>query len=178
MMSYKDLYGALIQMVIHAEGISWSRLYNFLMGNSILVLAWATVYASNQRTTVTGVVLSTICLLGGFSGIAWAELGARTRKHVEQHFEQALAIEERPGVWEEGIDRKMWPFTAAQGVRNSARSYSTNQFLLKGMPLGFTVLYGVMLVATWFGRYLRRLTAQSSGPLARIRSPRPLTAVV
>ncbi len=152
MISPNDLYGALVQMVIHAEGISWNRLYNFLMGNSILVLAWATIYASTQHSWLTGVVLSAICVLGGLSGIAWAELGWRARRHVELYFSQALRIEQDPKLWEVAIDDTLKPFKGSEPIRDSARWYSTNQFLLTGMPIAFTVLYVIMLIASWYGR--------------------------
>jgi hypothetical protein len=139
-------------MVIHAEAISWNRLYNFLMGNSILVLAWATVYASTQASILTRVVLTAICLLGGGSGVAWASLGGRTRKHVQRHFDQALEIEQTPPMWEDGIPNELKPFTGTSAIRDSAKWYSTNHFLLKAMPWAFTALYTVMLVATWWGR--------------------------
>jgi hypothetical protein len=89
MICRRDLHAALIQMVIHAESISWNRFYNFLMGNSILVLAWATIYGSQDRSILSSIVLSAICVFGASSGVAWAELGKRSRKHVEIHFNQA-----------------------------------------------------------------------------------------
>jgi hypothetical protein len=75
MVSRGELYSALVQMVNNAESISWNRFYNFLMGNSILVLAWATIYASQDRSTLTSIVLSAICVFGAGSGIVWAALG-------------------------------------------------------------------------------------------------------
>src|SRR5207244_552336 len=114
-------YPALIQLVVHAESISWNRLYNFLMGNSILVLAWATIYASNQDSVPTRLVLSAICVLGGLSGIAWADLGKRTRKHLDQHFDQAREIEKSPTAWEPGVADEHKPFRQAAAVRLTGR---------------------------------------------------------
>ena len=149
MIAFKDLYAAITQMIIQDEAISWSRLYNFSMGNSILVLAWATIYASIHNTTSTKIVMSVICLLGGLSGIAWANLAARARKHVEKHFAQALAIDKNANAWANGIDDALKPFLGSENLRSNAAWYSSNLFLLKYTPLGFTMLYAVLLAGTW-----------------------------
>ena len=149
MIAFKDLYAVITQMVIQDEAISWNRLYNFSMANSILVLAWATIYASSQNTISAKIVLSAICLLGGLSGIAWAELGTRTRKHFDGHFAQALAIEKKTNAWEPEVDDATKPFLGSEAIRSTAAWYSSNPFLLKYTPLGFTALYVVLLVSTW-----------------------------
>src|SRR5438552_2911872 len=111
MISRKDLYAAIIQMVIHAETISWNRFYNFLMGNSVLVVAWAAVFSSQAVSVLVSIVLSVICLFGVCSGIVWAELGKRSREHVDKHFNQGRDVEKDPKSWEENAVADSWkPF--------------------------------------------------------------------
>ena len=105
-----------------------------------------------KNSILTKVVLSAICLLGGFSGIAWAELGARTLKHFENHFAQGLTIEQNAEAWEKGIANTSKPFLASETIRGTAKRYSTNPLLLKATPLAFTVFYAVMLVTIWYGK--------------------------
>lgn len=154
MISNRELYAAQIQMIIHAENVSWNRLYNFLMGNSILVLAWATIYASSQCSVLTRFVLSAICLLGGVSGIAWIELGARSRDILKKHMNQTLAIEDGENIWEGKVEDSLKPIKAAKAIVDDPKwkCYGKSMFLLKAMPCAFTALYVVMGAATWLGR--------------------------
>jgi hypothetical protein len=145
-----ELYAALIQMVNNAEAISWNRFYNFLMGNSILVLAWATIYAAQERSILTSVVLSAICLLGAGSGMAWAALGKRSREYVEAYFKQALELEKDPKTWNEaGIADSWKPFTGTQSIRQKAGWFSTSAFVLTWTPRVFSLFYLLLLVASW-----------------------------
>jgi hypothetical protein len=151
MICRKDLWVGLIQLAIHAESISWTRFYNFLMGNSILILAWATLYVSQQHRVITSVVMFAICLLGGATGLAWSALGTRTRKYINLHFDQALLIEKDSATWADGIPNESKPFIEADKIRSGNFRFSSNPFLLKWVPLAFTTLYIIMAVASWLG---------------------------
>jgi hypothetical protein len=140
-------------MVIHAETISWNRFYNFLMGNSVLVLAWATIYASQDRSVISSIVLSAICLVGGFSGIVWAQLGRRSRKYVEAYFCQAIDVEKN-AKWGEGVSDTCKPFTRTKDIRDEASWFGTSTFVLKWIPLLFTALYLLLIIASWWLRPL------------------------
>jgi len=98
--SAKEVYPALVQLAIHAESITWNRFYNFLMANSILVLAWATIFASSLSDRPgPKTVLAAICILGGASGVAWAGLAVRGRKFLFDFVGLAQAIETAPAHW-------------------------------------------------------------------------------
>jgi len=149
MMNRRDLYAALVQLVIHAESISWNRFYNFLMANSILVLAWATIYASQDRFVLTSFVLSVICAVGGGSGIVWARLGTRSREYVQKHIEQAVELEKDQKTWEEETAETWKPFTAAKAISDKAEWYTTSRAVLKWGPVVFAVFYVILLFASW-----------------------------
>lgn len=59
----KEIYSALVHLIIHAESITWNRFYNYLMGNSILVLAWTMVFASKVESVWVSFVMVLICVL-------------------------------------------------------------------------------------------------------------------
>lgn len=68
-------YQALNQHWSHAEQERWSMLYNFLMANTILLLAWAAVYASQIPTKTP--VLAVLTLGGAAISVLWLTFGAR-----------------------------------------------------------------------------------------------------
>jgi hypothetical protein len=155
MISLKDLYSALTQLVIHAESISWNRLYNFLTCNCILLLAWSTISASEPACPgKTAMVL--MCLVGGISGIAWWELGRRGRAFLDHYGNHAKRLEEQPNAFDpsvpkgevEGSDppREVWPFQ----FRVEGPLFGKSRYILTWGPLVFTGLYMALAVITFF----------------------------
>ena len=149
-LSNREAYAAMVQMVIQLENISWTRLYNYLMGSSILVLAWATVYASPSKAPWTTVVLIFLSLIGALAGPAWSSLGTRARGQLELVYQAARRLEGNARIWETSVVREELPFTIVSQARDSADSYSKNPFLLKWAPLSFTALNLVCMLATVF----------------------------
>lgn len=103
-MTPKELYPSLVQMIIHAESITWSRFYNFLMFNTILILSWATVWVPATAPQSRPVVLAAICILGGISGIFWAALGYRGRAFLSAFMTMAKEFEADSAVWTKELD--------------------------------------------------------------------------
>ncbi len=75
--SPKVIYSGLLSLVIHAEAVRWNRFNNFLMVNSILLLAWATIYTYKDISLMRSIVLMLISFIGLFSGLIWSGLGIR-----------------------------------------------------------------------------------------------------
>jgi hypothetical protein len=146
--SAKEVYSALVQLVIHAESITWDRFNNFLMGNSILVLAWATIFVSTTDSRMTTFVLSAICILGVLIGPAWAALGVRGSKYHEKYVDLASNMEKNSTCWPDELDKHK-PFAQTEDIRDASRKHwSTSYFLLQAGPWCFTILYIVLLVAS------------------------------
>jgi hypothetical protein len=152
MMSAKEVYAALVELVIHSESISWNRFYNFLMGNSILVLAWATIFANcNCKGSVVNVVLVAICVLGGLSGVAWAALGWRGRTFLHEYLALADRMEGDNTCWPPGL-QKYKPFGLTLEVGDTGvQPWARSRPILVVGPLLFTFLYVVLLVASIIG---------------------------
>lgn len=168
MISNRELYAAQIQLIVHAEATSWNRLYNFLMGNTILVLAWATIYASSHRSLVGDFVLSAICIMGAASGIAWSKLGVRSRRILDEYMNQARAIEGDSAAWEKSVKNESKPITRTHSFTGEAskdevkcisKEYETSSYLLKCTPCAFTIFYVFLLLATWFDALFCRAAA-------------------
>ena len=147
-MTPNELYPSLVQMILHAENVSWNRFYNFLVFNTILVLAWAAVWVSTPAQPKT-VFLITICVLGGISGIFWAALGYRGRAFLYEYTKMAAAIEADPAVWTQELE-KYKPATRTVELRDSlCYSWAGSRGVLIGGPLVFTVFYGIMLFVSF-----------------------------
>jgi hypothetical protein len=148
MIANKDVYAVLTQMIVQLENISWSRFYNFLMGSSILVLSWATLYVSGPKSPYTTSVLLLLCLIGILSGPIWAKLGKRARQQLEVLFQMTRGLEANPAAWEQDVRPSDRPFSAVANLRDDAVWYSKNPFVLQAFPWAISVLNVGMAVAT------------------------------
>jgi hypothetical protein len=72
-----------------------ARFGNFLLGDSFLLLAWATVYSGGERTTSRTVVLAVLALTSALLGAAFALLGSRYAKYDRLQWDLAIEAERR-----------------------------------------------------------------------------------
>lgn len=86
------LYAATMQMLIHADTNSWTRMYNFLTANSILMLTWATLFSSSDRGRP---VLTLISLTGCILSVVWAPFGSRGRRLFRLYLNLGRQLERR-----------------------------------------------------------------------------------
>ena len=146
MISIRDFYASLTQLVIHTESISWNRFSNFLLYNSFLILAWATIFVSSKSSTCEGrIILLLICLIGGLSGIAWADLGKRGRRYLRRYFETASSIEKTPFYLDQKITDEFLPFQ----ITEKAKCYSSSDFLVSKGPYFLSFLYLLLIIASF-----------------------------
>ncbi len=146
---HNEIYQAYRDLVVHSEDVSWSRFESLLIINSILIVAWATLFAKQPPLSVwTKVVMTAISLLGITVGWAWSDLGRRGRQYLDQYKAKAKAIEEhhdKKDWWEEGIPITDRPFQ----VTVVTRRLSSSAFLLIWLPLLFSLMNVILLIATW-----------------------------
>jgi hypothetical protein len=91
------IYAAATDQWIHAEQMRWTILYNFLVGNTILLVAWSTLYAAfTSHPTSLGlrIVLIGSCGVGMFGGVVWAFLEHRANRFSERFFKTGFALEQ------------------------------------------------------------------------------------
>ena len=93
------LYQLISQKTMNAESVSWSRFHYFLIFNSILILAWTTVFTANPPVVSAGCILPLISLLGIISGFFWAFLGLRSRIYLNEYIAHGVEMERHSAVW-------------------------------------------------------------------------------
>lgn len=141
--SHPDKYGAIVQLVIHAENISWNRFNNFLVAATVFVIAWATIYSTATDSCPARFIQAFICLLGFLGSIAWAFLESRSRDYVDMYFELGEEIEKGKDYSEIKL------FQRPTDIRVKRFRYSSSRLLLVAVPILFSVLYFAMFVVTW-----------------------------
>ena len=113
-MNDKDVYQTLVIHVTAAESISWNRFNNFLLFNSILILAWVTLYTQRSQPEQYALLLSVLSALGIVSGHFWAGLGLRGRNNVSKFLSIGKNIESELGAW-----KGKGPFSQAIQLRDT-----------------------------------------------------------
>jgi hypothetical protein len=86
-----DTVGHLLTSAHHAAERAWLSLYNFLMVQSILALAWAAILSSKEFPTKS-VVMIVISLVGCFTGFQWSLLGTRMWDYHLEYIDQLRLI--------------------------------------------------------------------------------------
>jgi hypothetical protein len=92
----QSLYAAATQQWMHAEQMRWTVLYNFLVGNTILLVAWSTLFAqlvSSPWSIGLRIVVIGFCPIGMLGGILWAFLQARSNTFAKHYFGAAFELE-------------------------------------------------------------------------------------
>jgi hypothetical protein len=142
-----DVYAVLVQEGIHTESITWSRFSNYLLFSSVLIVAWATMWASNEVGR-NGKVLVGLCLLGLISGGYWAVLGYRGRKMLDAIEKMARDLERNDELWPESL-RAFRQTDMLLGLRDNLPGRWAGSFWIHMLtPMAISVLYLVMLGVT------------------------------
>lgn len=84
-----ELYRAAIQMTIHSDTISWTRMNTFLTSSSILMVAWgAALYQLKQPA-----IAIFIACMGLLLSMAWAPFSSRNRRLHTRYGDIARGLE-------------------------------------------------------------------------------------
>ena len=131
-------YNSLSQLVQNAEQISWSRFNSFLVFNSILLFLWGVMVS--EINLFRFVLMLIINVIGIMSGITWAMLGYRGRKHVSYFISLGADIESE-------MDYKYRVFKKLIDVRESTRFRRFGSYLrMTKVPLIHALFHFVLLV--------------------------------
>ena len=129
------------------ENRAWNALYNFLTGNSILVLAWATLYQKAADSLAP--LLIGLPVVGFLLSLGWATFGARNFAYNQVNAEKLDAIQEDE-AW---LKCKLLP-QVSDDITNKIQNRGLKFFfgyqssLLAGTPLWFSIIYvGMELIA-------------------------------
>jgi len=138
------LYQAASQHWAHAEQIRWTLLYNYLMASTILLLAWATVFASNSSHPIVQFVFAAA---GAILSALWVALGARATGFVSMYSATGRSLEPLPEQLAGEVAR-VGPFAAAARHRSSMTGvgrFAPSHFVLWLVPTLFLVVYLALL---------------------------------
>jgi len=141
---HSDVYQIYKDLIIHSENISWSRFQCLLIINSVLVVAWATLFINTEHSAWAKIVMAAIALLGIVSGFAWCDLGRRGRRYLKDYQSKAKAIEKKDDWWKAGIPFEDRPFQ----VEEITNLFSSSTILLTWTPLCFSAINVLLLLAT------------------------------
>ena len=147
-MNQETIYSSLIQMVGHSESTTWNRFYNYLMANSILILAWATLYSIEKSNISAKIVMSSICILGGISGPFFSCLAARGRKFLNNYVDLGCKLENDTILWSMNLnDYKILNKLVYWRDNLPYKKASSHYILIVGPGL-FTVFYIVLFIVS------------------------------
>ena len=141
------VYAAGTNQWIHAEQMRWTILYNFLVGNTILLLAWATLYAtllSHPGSLGLRIVLIGSCFVGICGGVVWTFLEHRANGFSEQYFKTGLDLERL--LLNEQTD-VTGPFLATEQHRAHGGPIKTHVIVV-AVPIVFSTIYLVLLIVS------------------------------
>jgi hypothetical protein len=145
----EQLYVAATSQWIHADQMRWTILYNFLVGNTILLVAWSTLFAallSHQSSIGLRIVLIGSCSVGLGGGVLWAFLESRANRFSKLYFDVALAIERRVSA---RLDGTPGSFVVADEQRRGGSPVKSHRVLI-AVPLVFAAMYaGLLLVSIY-----------------------------
>jgi ADP-ribose pyrophosphatase YjhB (NUDIX family) len=137
------LYQAASQHWAHAEQIRWTLLYNYLMASTILLLAWATLYASSAQHPKVQVVLAGA---GAMLSALWVALGARATGFVSMYAATGRALE--PSSQTPDSDgATLGPFASAAQHRISGTGIgrlAPSHLVLWLVPSLFLLVYAIL----------------------------------
>jgi hypothetical protein len=148
----RTVYSAASDHWVHAEQMRWTILYNFLVGNTILLVAWSTLYSTLiEKPSSLGVriVLIGLCVAGFFGSVVWAFLEQRANRFAEEYFRAGLSLERRlhesSKAPESADEDKNGPFATNDRHRASGGVIKTHVIVI-AVPIAFAIVYTFLLV--------------------------------
>lgn len=144
--AWVGLYQTASQQWAHAEQIRWTLLYNYLMASTILLLAWAAVFASSDRSVTKAGVLVLLALGGVALSSLWVALGARATGFVRTYAAAGEKLEVE-FIKAANIAPPNSPFAVAREHRRDVKGIARqapSSFVLWIVPTVFLLLYNVL----------------------------------
>jgi hypothetical protein len=141
------VYQVTSQHWAHAEQIRWTLLYNLLVTNTILVLAWAAIFSTSTRTVTTRMALICLCVVGAVVSSLWVFLERRANGFSRRYTELGQEVEKSLRV-----DRG--PFQAAESHRGKLEGFTAHTqtyIVLTAVPGLFVVLFLVLVILSICG---------------------------
>ncbi len=152
----KDIYSALSQLTIHAEDVAWNRFSSFMTANSILILAWFSLYSVEIPIKYIKLALAVLAFLGLLISVGFSFLGFRGRAFLREYLKIGSVIESDPACWPTDINAYYKPFSNTTSTRDS---------LSFGIFGGRNILVGGSMLFGFFYIFLLILSFLYSAPI-------------
>ena len=141
------VYVAASEQWIHAEQMRWTILYNFLVGNTILLVAWSTLFAaltSNAQSVGLNIVLIGFCGVGVGDSIVWTFLEFRANRFSERYFHTGQELE-RLLLPKDG--NLLGPFGVTAKHRSEGGLVKTHVVVV-AVPIVFAAIYLALMIVS------------------------------
>lgn len=137
--SVTEVYDTLTALVLHSETVRWTRVNTLLAVDSILLAAWAGLFAGTGSFAGKETLLVLLCVPGIILGGLFARMGWRSSKYMDDFHDAAQEIEKHfPSV----LPR---PFHISERRRKTVRAgverFTSSMAMATTIPLVFAVLF-------------------------------------
>ncbi|MFX0201314.1 MAG: hypothetical protein ACFFCW_34790 [Candidatus Hodarchaeota archaeon] len=141
------IYEMLSTLMMYSEQVRWTRFNNLLVVNSILIVAWAAIFAGTSPFSYKALLLSLLCLPGVIFGILWSFLGRRSSKYLDDFHKMAEKLEK-------GFPKhKIKPFHKSEETRETVRTgfmkLTSSKWIVTWIPIAFSLLFLGLILASW-----------------------------
>jgi len=143
--SHRIIYTATTQHWQHSEQNRWTMLNNYFTGNSILLLAWGSIFASTQSGKL--LVLIALSLTGVLISILWLGLEIRAHGFVKMYATLGEQLEDDFKIETDT------PFISAKIYRDTIAGlarFTTSGNIGMGIPTIFLILYIFLVMYSTF----------------------------
>ena len=137
----KDLYTALVQLTIHGQENKLQTLNLYLVFNSIIILAWATLFSSDSLILTAKLASTFFCILGILLALVWMVLGWDYANASDLFSEFAERIESK-------FPECMRPLQCRAKQKEKKVPIGSRTLLIL-IPIFFLLMYIFLLVLVW-----------------------------
>lgn len=146
--SATEVYDMLATLALHSETVRWTRVNTLLAVDSVLLAAWAGLFAGTDSFVGKETLLALLCVPGIILGVLFARLGWRSSEYMDDFHYAAHEMEKQ---FPPALPR---PFHISESRRETVRKgltrFTSSKLMVAAIPLVFSVLFLGLAVASFF----------------------------
>jgi hypothetical protein len=150
---YLELFKAWMDAWAHLNQTRWGVLYNFLMANSILLLAWSAIATIQTPHIGKKIGMVALCVSGILLGVFWYGVSKRSNVFVVICAESLREIESdlfrQYDKDRDGVPIVLRPFQNFNDKSKVPARYAQTHVILAGIPILFILINLCLFVATF-----------------------------
>lgn len=142
------IYSVIAGLLTHSEQISWNRFNLYILFNSMIFIAWTSMYSATNVDCFSLLIMVLISLLGIIGGVAFSCLGYRGRKFVDACLEAGARLE-NTRIWPTELPAETKIFKRLRNIRDTIPfGFAGSRYILVYGPIVLLVVFLVMMAAT------------------------------